>query len=605
MTTGTATQAASLSPFAVFRNRSFALLWSAEFVSSMGSALTSLAASILVFRLTGSAFSVGLMLMATAAPSVLIGLLAGVFVDRYDRKRIMIGADLVRAALVACIPLLVPLNIAWLYVIVALSSAVGQFFNPAHESVLPDIASDRELSAANSLMAISAFGSTAIGFAASGLIASRFPLEWAFYINALTFLFSFSCLVFVRVPQQTAEGRTTIGVVLRNLRAGIAFIVGKNVLRSLFLIYLFVFVLFGFQNSLQLPFALKSLHASEFEYGVLEALSAVGFAIGSLALAGLADRLREGQWITISFVGMAIVYIFFSLSTLVPVALAFGVLMGLFNAPSVIARRLIIQRNSPRELRGRVSSAFLVSRDMVFIIGMALAGLADVFDVRALLAASAVIFLVVALVSAVMPGLGQPAAEWRRAMSLLHAAPLQPGLGALRAATPADFDLLAMHLPALAGLSPREQQDLIDHGTVSDAEPGSLVVRAGDTGDAAYFILNGRAVVGTAKPEGGFHSLATLHEGDFFGEIAALTGSRRTANVVADQPSTLLQVPAAVLRRLMSNSQLSRLVLSTMSQRVSRNTLAELPRFAGRDQAALTELRRLPAPKPAAPKSGT
>ena len=173
MTTGTATVAAPLSPFAVFRNRSFALMWSAEFVSSMGSALTSLAASILVFRLTGSALSVGLMLMATAAPSVFIGLLAGVFVDRYDRKRIMISADLVRAALVASIPLLVPLNIAWLYVIVALSSAVGQFFSPAHESVLPDIASDRELAAANSLMAISAFGSTAIGFAASTLLPAR------------------------------------------------------------------------------------------------------------------------------------------------------------------------------------------------------------------------------------------------------------------------------------------------------------------------------------------------------------------------------------------------------------------------------------------------
>jgi MFS family permease len=604
MTTVAASQtAAPLSPFAVFRNRSFALLWSAEFVSSMGSALTSLAASILVFRLTGSALSVGLMLMATAAPSVFIGLLAGVFVDRYDRKRIMISADLIRAVLVTLIPVLVPFNIAWLYIIVALSSAVGQFFNPAHESVLPDVASEKELASANSLMAISAFGSTAIGFAASGLIASRFPLEWAFYINALTFLFSFTCLVLVRIPKQTVEGQTTIGVVLRNLRAGIRFIVGTNVLRSLFLLYLFVFVIFGFQNSLQLPFAIKSLGASEFEYGLLEALSAVGFAIGSLALAGLADKLREGQWITISFVGMAVVYVFFSLSTVVPVALALGTMIGLFNAPSVIARRLIIQRNSPREMRGRVSSAFLVSRDMVFIVGMALAGFADLFDVRALLVVSAVVFLGISLVSAVMPGLGQPAAEWRRAMNLLHAAPLQPGLFAMRPATIADFDTLAMRLPALAGLTQKERQEMVGRGTVSDVAPGSLIVRAGDKGEAAYFIVSGRAFVGTAKPEGGFHSLAILHEGDFFGEIAALTGSHRTASVVADQPSTLLAVPAETLRRLMANPTLSQLILTTMGQRVSRNTLAEMPRFAGRDQAALKELRK-PTEKPPISMSG-
>ena len=70
------------------------------------------------------------MLMATAAPSLVVGLIAGVFVDRFDRKRIMIAADLIRAVLVFSIPFLVPLNIAWLYIIVALSSAVGQFYTP-------------------------------------------------------------------------------------------------------------------------------------------------------------------------------------------------------------------------------------------------------------------------------------------------------------------------------------------------------------------------------------------------------------------------------------------------------------------------------------------
>ncbi len=81
------------SALSVFRNRSFRLLWTAELISAIGTALTSLAASILVYRVTGSAISVGLMLMATALPSLFVGLVAGVFVDRWDRKRIMIGAD--------------------------------------------------------------------------------------------------------------------------------------------------------------------------------------------------------------------------------------------------------------------------------------------------------------------------------------------------------------------------------------------------------------------------------------------------------------------------------------------------------------------------------
>ena len=124
------------SVLSVFRNRYFSLLWTGELVSTVGSALTSLAAGILIFRLTGSALSVGMMLMATALPTLLVGLVAGVFVDRYDRKKIMIISDLIRAVLVFLIPFLIPYSIAWLYILVALSSAVAQFFDPAHESVL-------------------------------------------------------------------------------------------------------------------------------------------------------------------------------------------------------------------------------------------------------------------------------------------------------------------------------------------------------------------------------------------------------------------------------------------------------------------------------------
>ena len=145
------------SMFSVFRSRSFTLLWIGQLISAIGSSLTTLAASILVFRITGSTLSVGLMLIATA-PTVLIGLFAGVIVDRYDRKRILLGSDLLRAILIFLIPILIPLNIAWLYVIVALTSSITQFFDSAHASVLPETKTDEELASANSLMAISSVG---------------------------------------------------------------------------------------------------------------------------------------------------------------------------------------------------------------------------------------------------------------------------------------------------------------------------------------------------------------------------------------------------------------------------------------------------------------
>lgn len=594
--TAVSAQAARPSAFSVFRNRNFRLLWTGQLVSTMGSALTSLAAGILIFRQTGSALSVGLMMMATALPTLLVGLVAGVFVDRYDRKRIMIIADVLRALLVVLIPFLVPLNIAWLYIIVMLSAGVGQFFDPAHESVLPEVATDEELAAANSMMAISSFGSTAIGFAVSGLIASRFPIEWAFYIDALTFLFSAACIVLIRIQPLVVEGKTTVKTVLHNMTVGARFLKNTPILRSLLSVRTPVLFIFGLQNVLLLPFALTVLHATEFEYGLQEGLTSLAFAVGSLFMASRADRLREGQWLTISYLGMAVASLFYALSTRVPMAILFVMLSGFMNAPSFIAGRLIFQRNTPREMRGRVASAMYVSRDVVYMLGMAAAGLADVFGAQMIFFVSALGLFVVGLISLVMPGLGQPAAEWKRAVSLLRGAKAAPGLGIGRAATLADFDRLAMHVTALGSLSAKERQELAAQSLLAEAPAATVILRKGETSDAAYFIIEGRAVAGWDE-EGGYRPLETLNAGDFFGEIAALTGAVRTANVVAEEPTTVLQVPAPALRQMTKHAELNRLFLSRMTERMARMNMLDLPRFGGMDQQTLRELRT-PDPQP-------
>lgn len=585
------THATPLSPFAVFRNRDFSLLWTSQLVSTIGSALTSLAASILVFRLTGSALSVGLMLVATAAPSVFIGLIAGVYVDRVDRKRIMVVADIIRAILVISIPFIIKNNIIWLYVLVALTSAFEQFFNPAIESVLPEVASDQELAAANSMMAISTFGSTAIGFAASGLIASRFSIEWAFYLDGLTFFISGACILFVRVPKLVVEGKTNVQTVARNLKAGVRFLLETPVLRSLLIVSVPTLISLGLWNSLLLPFTLRALKATEFEFGIQEALTSVGFVVASLMMARLSDRLREGQWITIGYLGMGIVGVLVARSESVLVATALLMVAGFMNAPSSIARRLLIQRNTKRQVRGRVFSAFKVTANMLFLIGMAAVGLADVIDVRIMFLISAGLLLVAGLLALVMPGLGQPAAEWRRAMSLLRAAPAATGLSAGRPAMPADMDLLVGHLPALVGLSPSDRTTFLSRARVIEAPEGTAILRHGEVGDTAYFVLSGQAVAGIAAEGEEYRSLSNMNPGDFFGEIAALTGSPRTANVVAAKPATLLQVPAEALRGLMAIPQLSHLFLTTMTERLSRTHKSDLPRFAGLDQESLRDLR--------------
>ena len=585
----------SVSPFSVFRNRNFSLMWSGQLVSTMGSALTSLAASIYVYRLTNSALSVGLMLMATAAPSLLVGLFAGVFVDRYDRKKIMITADVIRAVLVFMIPFLVPLNVAWLYVMVVLTSAIGQFFDPAHESVLPEVASDEELAAANSLIAISSFGATAVGFAASGLIASAADISWAFYLDAVSFIFSALCIYRIRIKPYAAEEETSVAIVLNNLQAGVHQLLNTPILRSLLTAQVPVFLAFGLSNALLLPFALRALGATEFEYGLQEGLTSIGFVIGSLLMASIFDRMREGLWIGISYLGMALAGIVYSFLHSIPLAILVVTISGFFNAPSAIGRRLVVQRNTPREMRGRVNSVFFVMRDVLFLVGMGAAGLADTIDVRLMYLAGALILLVGGILVMVLPGLRQEGAEWQQALGFLRAARSAPGLGTGRAALPADFDLLVGLFPSLSGLTVKERQGLVRQARVQEVPEGTTILRRGETGDAAYFILVGKVVAGLTSEGGDYRSLETMTAGDLFGEIAALTGAARSADVVATDASTLLQVPAEALRGLMSKPALGAIILAKMTERLNRSSLSELPRFAGYDQQVMRDLRTAPA----------
>jgi MFS family permease len=580
-------------PFTVFRNRGFVYLWTGQLVSTIGDALTSLAAGIIVYRETNSVLNVGIMLMVSAIPTLVFGLVAGVFVDRYDRKTIMIVTVVLQAALVAAIPFLITEgdSVFWLYVIVLLSSSVRQFFDPANDAVLPEVASEEELAAANSMMAIAQFGSTAVGFALAGLLA-QFAVEVVFFIDAGTFLFAGMLIALVKVPKLEVEETTTIGEVIRNLGVGARFIVDTPVLRSMNLVRIPVMIIFGLQNVLLLPFALNVLEATEFEYGLQEGITSVGFVIGSLLMARYADRFRDGSWLIGSFLGMGLAGLAYALTRNVWLAIGLIGISGVLNAPSYVAGRLINQRNTPREMRGRVFSTSYVLRDIFYLAGMGLAGLADVIQVDVMFAVSSVVLVGVSLVGAFLPGIGQPAAEWRRSLALLRGAAAAPAVAGGRPATVGDVEALGRYIPALAGMPQRDRDALIHTGRVLEAGAGHALTRAGDIGDSAYFVLAGRLVAGRTSGEGEHFNLSAMGPGDVIGEIAALTGSPRTADVVAAQPSTLLQVPAATLKQLMALPQFGPLVLGKMQERLARSTsIGDLPRFGRFDQQALRDLR--------------
>jgi MFS family permease len=425
-------------------------------------------------------------------------------------------------------------------------------------------------------------------------MAAAANLEWAFYLDALTFVISAICTLPVRIPAHEPDTSSSASAVGQNLTVGLRHIEKTESLRSLFLVYLVVFVLLGQWNAMQLPFYTRAMGANEFQYSLLEAVGAIGFALGSLALVRYYERIQEGQWLTISFAGMALSCLFFSLSGIIPLALAMFALQGLLNAPSVVARRLIVQRHTPRAIRGRVASSFYVWRDLVWMIGMALAGLADHYNVRGLMVINSSVLLAAAFLSARLPGLGETRAEWRRTLRLLRGEKAAPRLGIGRAATIQDFAALASFHHEFGGLSIHEQRDLASLSLVTDAPAGTVVVARGETSDAAYFLLSGSAVAGYLVDDE-YVLLGDLGPGDFFGEFAALTATPRTANVITEEDTTLLQMPAPALRQLLTNAQMEQIFVHTMRQRIQIMDQLDHPFVKGLDQTSLRELRT-PAP---------
>jgi CRP-like cAMP-binding protein len=248
----------------------------------------------------------------------------------------------------------------------------------------------------------------------------------------------------------------------------------------------------------------------------------------------------------------------------------------------------VIQRSTPREMRGRVNSAFFVVRDLMFVLGMALAGIADLIDVRTLFILSSYALLFAGLIVLVLPGLGQPAAQWKRTLSLLRGAEAAPRLGAGRPATRSEVERFISHMPEMTGMSPKERDQLAADTLVAEAPGGKVVVYLGEASDSAYFILKGSAAAGYLKDDE-YLILNNLFEGDFFGEIAALTGAQRTANVITEEASEFLIIPSKVMRRLAKQYDgLREIFYATMAERLNR---IELSRGTSLDQQMLRELR--------------
>lgn len=184
-------------------NRNFRRLWLADVASLMGDWFNTMAVYTLVERLTGSPLALGLVFITKSLPFALAAPIAGLIADRFDRRKLMIGADLLRAVIVlGLLTIREPGDVAWLYVLGALQMTVGAVFIPARSASIPNITSPRELLTANALTAATWSALLAIGAALGGFATEWLGVRAVFVIDSATYLVSAWLLWRTVIPQQ-------------------------------------------------------------------------------------------------------------------------------------------------------------------------------------------------------------------------------------------------------------------------------------------------------------------------------------------------------------------------------------------------------------------
>lgn len=382
------------------RNRAFLLLWAGQFVSQLGDRLAALAFPWLVYTTTGSALGTGAVFAIYTLPYVLFGAFAGVAVDRIDKRRLMIGADVVRALLVLAVPFLATRSLPAVYVLAFVIATAGVFFDPAKLSILPEIVPPERLMRANSLMSTAENLTEILGWAFAGLLLAAVSTSAAFGLDALTFAVSAGALVVMRyqAPARAAVERTA-SAYWEDLREGLSFLRRDRGVRANTVMIVVCVAGLGAAYPLTFLFAVQVLDGGARAFGLLEAAVGVGFLAGSLALVALAARVRKGRVMVVGLAAMGLFLALVSLTdsmwtTAVPLAL-----FGLANAAVLIAVDTYLQQAIPAGMRGRVlGSRFTLTQGTYALSVLVGGGLAAVVDVRILFAAAGAVVALSALV---------------------------------------------------------------------------------------------------------------------------------------------------------------------------------------------------------------
>ena len=299
---------------------------------------------------TNSGLWVGAVLVVAWMPTLLVGLTLGPLIDRLERRKLMVGADIVRAAVFAALPFT---NRPW--EIVALAAVAGLasgFFRPAVYAGVPNLVPPDELPAANALLQTMENASWAIGPILGGVLTAAAGPHAAYWINAVSFVVSATLIV--RIPRQLLQSEAALSRGhWRDLKDGFAAVVHSRPLLGVLFAWGVASFGVGAANVSEVFLAKNTFHAGDFGYGLLFGAIGTGLAIGSFSSSATLARLGVARVYAASLALMAIGFGAAAASPNVWVAAVCCVVGGVGNGGAVACNYLLVQQGTTDDMRGR------------------------------------------------------------------------------------------------------------------------------------------------------------------------------------------------------------------------------------------------------------
>ena len=346
-------------------NGSFSALWAGQFISMFGDRIHQFALAAVVLTTTGSEVLAAFAFVAAALPNLFLSPIAGTFVDRWDRKEVLVVSDILRAAVVLLIPIAAVVNVILIYPLIFIVTSISIFFRPARVAIMPQLVERDELVTANSAMWVGETIADVIAYPLAGLFVASLmsALPLAFWLDAVTYLASAVLLATIvvrpRTADEEAEAKEPRGF-FKELRLGWKFLRNESVLLANTIQATIAQFTVGILTVLTVIYCYEVYSDSSIGYaavwGFMEAGTGAGALIGGFVIGLIGTRIAKGKMIIAGYAVLGLLTFLLAITDNVPIAvgLAFG--SGVANMVFLIPSQALFQERTPQALLGRVVS---------------------------------------------------------------------------------------------------------------------------------------------------------------------------------------------------------------------------------------------------------